>query len=467
MELRLSFIAEAAGGERAGEDVSVAGISFDSRAVRAGQLFIPIRGAHSDGHDFVGQAVAAGASAFLWERRRALPKDWTAIPHVLVENSVRALQDSARAWRERLELKIVAVTGSNGKTATKEFVAAVAASAFRTTRSPGNANSQVGLPKTILEMPPDTQVAVLEMGMSEPGQIARLCRIARPDIGIITMVGEAHLAYLGSREAIAQAKWELVSSLAHGGTAIIPDDEPLFAGLKAPDGVRVVRFGETPAADVRMVNYVPEGIAGGEVVLQNGGRFILRAPGRHQARNALAALAAGDALGVPREQALAALGTVDMERLHLGVVRLGRNTTLIDDAYNAAPSSMQAALRLLRDTAADIRMAVLGDMAELGTDSERMHEDIGAAAGDLDFVFACGRFSARYVAGVRKADAQSGARALEAQTWEELVDPLWERICAAEADGRSAVVLVKGSRSAGMERIVAALVQRAAAARTD
>ena len=467
MELRLSFIAEAAGGERAGEDVPVAGISFDSRTARAGQLFIPVRGEHSDGHDFVGQAIKGGASAFLWERRRALPKEWADLPHVLVEDSVRALQDSARAWRDRLAPKVVAVTGSNGKTATKEFVAAMAASVFRTTRSPGNANSQIGLPKTILELPSDTQVAVLEMGMSEPGQIARLCRIARPDIGIITMIGEAHLAYLGSRQAIAQAKWELVSSLAPGATAVIPDDEPLFTDLEAPDGVRVVHFGETPAADVRMVSYVPAGIAGGEVALQNGDRFLLRAPGRHQARNALAALAAGDALGVPRKQALAALCAVDMERLHLSVLRLGRHTTLIDDAYNAAPSSMQAALRLLHDTAADVRMAVFGDMAELGPGSERMHEDIGAAASDLDFVFACGHFSASYAAGVRKAAAQSGARAWEAKTWEELVEPLWERICAVEADGRSAAVLVKGSRSAGMERIVAALVQRAAAARTD
>ncbi len=461
MELRLSFVAEAAGGEQAGGDATVGGVSFDSRSAAAGDLFVPVMGAHSDGHDFVGQAVQAGAAAFLWERRRPLPEALEAVPHVLVEDSVRALQDSARAWRDRLSVRVVAVTGSNGKTSTKELVAAVSATVYRTAHSPGNANSQLGLPRAILELSPDVEVAVLEMGMTEPGQIARLCEIARPDVGIITMVGEAHLGYLGSRAAIARAKWELIAALKPGATAILPDDEPLLRGLPTPDGVRVVRFGETDDADVRMTGYAANGSAGGAVTLEGGERFFLPVPGRHQARNALAAIAAGDALRIPRERALAAFGGVRAADLHVTVARLSTHVTIINDAYNAAPSSVRAALDVLRDSGADVRVAVLGDMLELGPDSGRMHEEVGASARDIDHVFVCGSFAADYAKGVRGGAGLTRGSVVEVGTWEEIVDPLWDTLRSRESAGQSVAVLIKGSRSAGMERIAQALERRA------
>ncbi|MCY0874841.1 MAG: UDP-N-acetylmuramoyl-tripeptide--D-alanyl-D-alanine ligase [Firmicutes bacterium] len=450
---RLSFVAEACAGELSGNDVTFAGVVTDSRQDVAGRLFIPLSGPSFDGHDYCQTAMEQGAAAFLWQRDRELPPALAGQPHVCVNDALVALQKLAAAYRRGHRAKVVAVTGSNGKTSTKDLVAAVLATRYKTYKTPGNLNSHIGLPLCILDWEPDVEVAVLEMGMRGRGQIAELCSIARPDIGAITIIGEAHLELLGTRAAIAAAKWELIASLPMGGLAVLPDDEPLLAPLAVPSGVGVKTFGQTPKADLQMVSYQPLG-QGSEIVVAGLGEPVrLPTPGVHQGRNALIALLIAAHMEIDLMTAAHALAHAELTGQRMSVQECGL-VTVIDDSYNASPVSMQAGLQVLKDIDCDKRVAVLGDMLELGENAVSMHEQIGDALAEygVTALVAVGDLATAYA---RRAQASGVSVIASVATAHDAVLPLLRYLAAQE--GQRLALLCKGSNRMGLGTVAKAV----------
>ncbi|MCY0869969.1 MAG: UDP-N-acetylmuramoyl-tripeptide--D-alanyl-D-alanine ligase, partial [Firmicutes bacterium] len=373
----------------------------------------------------------------------------------LVDDPLAALAALARAWRRRVGARVVGITGSNGKTSTKDMIATALAVRLRVHRTDGNLNGQIGVPLTLLACPHDAQVIVLEMGISVPGEMARLCAIAAPDIAVITMIGEAHLAQFGTVERIAAEKWGIVQALPPGGLAVLPYDCPPLAGRSLPVGVRVRTFGEDLGADVRMTAYEQTATGARALLPDAGMELILPVAGRHLATNALAALVVADELGVVRAEAVAALRRLQLTGARMAMMRDDRGRIWINDAYNSAPASVLAALAVLRDLPVGRRIAVLGDMLELGEESVRMHEQIGRAAAlaGVDDLLSIGVYAVHVASGASAPQAQV-AVSIAADV--DDARPQLERLLAA-ADGNCAV-LVKGSRKLALERLVAAFV---------
>jgi UDP-N-acetylmuramoyl-tripeptide--D-alanyl-D-alanine ligase len=455
IEVALSAAAEAMGAERTGADGLFVGVATDSRKDVSGRLFVPLVGENMDGHDFVEQALERGAAAFAWSRTRPVPPALQAWPHLLVDDTLRALAALARAWRLRVGARVVGITGSNGKTSTKDMIAAALASRWRVHRTAGNLNGQIGVPLTLLACPRDAQVIVLEMGISVPGEMARLCATAVPDIAVITMIGEAHLAQFGSVDGIAREKWGIVQSLRSGGLAVLPHDCPPLANRPLPEGVRVRTFGEDAGADVRMSAYAQTATGSRALLPDAGMELRLPVAGRHLATNALAAIAVADELGVARADAVTALRRVELTGARMEMVRDKRGRIWINDAYNSAPASVQAALTVLSELPVRRRIAVLGDMLELGEESARMHAQIGRAAAlaRVDDLLCIGAYAADIADAARATQANVAvcATADVAAARKEL-----ERLLDG-ADGDCAV-LVKGSRKLALETLVAAFV---------
>ncbi len=437
------LVAAPAGGDAEGPS----GAGVDTRTLAAGELFVGLRGEREDGGARAGQALVAGAWGVLVspEHAHALAGDGGGAGVVLAHaQPLDALHALARAWRRELRAQVLAVTGSTGKTSTKDILAAILAAQLRTVASPENLNTEIGLPLVVLGAPAGTQALVLEMGMRGAGQIAQLTAIAEPDVAVIVSVGPVHLEQLGSVEAVAAAKAELIAGLAPGATAVLPAGEPLLAAHRRAD-VLTVTFGE--GGDVTLVTE-GEDARDGEVLVRAGGDLLRLRPSFRQAhnlRNLLAAVAAAGAVGVrPQGELEVAFSSLRGERLELpgGVV-------VVNDCYNANPMSVRAALDDLARTAPGRRVAVLGDMLELGPRELEFHREIGAfaARSGVDLLIAVGpRASAMRdeFPGELHAVADSGAAA---QTLRELL-----------RDGDT--VLVKGSRGVGLQRVAAALVAR-------
>ena len=391
---------------------------IDSREVLLDDLFVGLRGERDDGGRFAAGALEAGAWGVL------VGPEWEDVPGpgavLVAEDPLVALQSLARAWRRELGVPVIGITGSVGKTTTKELTAALLAAQRHVHASRANFNTEIGLPLELLAAPADAEVLVLEMAMRGPGQIAELAAIAEPDVGVITNVGPVHLELLGSVENIARAKAELLAGVRPGGTAVIPADEPLLEGL-VPDGLGVVRFGDEP---------LPEGLS-------------LPFDSAHMLSNARAAVAAARAVGVEPS------GAVDWvpPALRGEVVELPGGARVLNDCYNANPLSMRAALSDL--SAHDVtgrRIAVLGDMLELGPDERALHREIGAAVADagVDVLVTVGPLAAAMLEafdGEGHAVADAGEAAALAA---DLVEP-------------GDVVLVKASRGVGLEVVAEAL----------
>lgn len=443
LNLRLSEIALWTRGSLIGADAPVRGVCTDTRKLGGGELFVALQGERQDGHDFVAAAAAHGAAAALVARKVDAP-----IPQVLVTDTLLALGDLASAVRAQRRARVIGITGSNGKTTVKTLTASILARHGRTHVNAGNFNNEIGLPLTLLEMPEDAEYAVLEMGAGKPGDIAYLAAIARPEIGLVNNIAPAHLERMGSLEGVAGTKGALYQALPGDGIAVINADDAFagfFAGLAGTR--RVLRFGLDHAADI-----------GAEIrALGAASDFVLNTPqgatevmlplaGRHNVMNALAAASIACALGVPLatireglEQAPTVAG-----RLLRYVTRAG--WTLIDDSYNANPGSTAAAIATLALEAGQPWL-VLGDMAELGPDAERLHGEIGTLArrSGIARLYTVGRLS-------RAASAAFGAGAEHFADQPALVAALR----AALKPG--VVCLVKGSRSSAMDRVVAALL---------
>lgn len=429
-----------------GADVKVtAPAVLDGRQARPGGLFVAFAGEHADGHDFADQAGAAGAVAVLGSRP-------TTLPTVVVQDTRAALQALAALVLARLRsgLTVAAVTGSQGKTSTKDLLAAVLAAAAPTVATTGSLNNELGVPITMLRADPATRFLVLEMGARHRGQLADLTRLVAPDLAVITNVGRAHLGKFGSRGAIARAKGELVQGLAPGGTAILNADDPRVVAMRALTDGPVLTFGLAEHADVRVLDPALDRLARPTFTLRTPdgtARIALPLLGAHQAVNAAAAVAAGLAAGVPLERAAGALAEASLSRWRLELRELGCGAMLINDSYNAHPESMLAGLDTLAAVDGRRRIAVLGAMLELGEDSAAEHRAVGEyAAARADLVLAVGE-TARPIA------AGACDRGLALADNAAAVDRLRGRL------GSGDVVLVKASRGARLDEVAAALAE--------
>lgn len=457
--MTVAEVARLVGGqlERGGAEAVLRGVAIDSRVVAPRMLFVALSGTRTDGHRFAHEAFERGAGAVLVSQPAVEVGGGTAV--IRVPDTLRAFHRLARAIRDRRPLRVVGITGSVGKTSTKEMAVAVAARAFRTARSPENWNTEIGIPLVLANLPDDREVVVLEMAMRGPGQIRELVEIAGPEIGVVTNVGESHLDFFPSREALAAAKGELIEGLSERGCAILNADDPLVWGLRHRTRARVLSFGldrgEVHAEDIR-----PLPARGSTFRLATPGGAVpvtLRIPGRHAVQNALAAAAVGLALGIDGAAIAAGLAQAAPLPMRLETFQIG-GTVLLSDVYNSSPQSVVAALDAMDEVDGDFRVAVLGDMRELGTHTVEAHRRIGLeiARRRVDLLIAFGPLAAELAAAAREAGGRHEApplRVVHTERMEEVVDLLRRTLVPRS------VVLLKGSRAMAMERIVSALLR--------
>ncbi len=456
IEFSLTEVAAAVGGEltgaASGATARVTGsVTVDSRTVGAGDLFVALPGERVEGHDFVAAAVAAGAVGALSTR-----PDAGGAPVVVVADPVVALGRLAHAVHERLTgLTTVGITGSSGKTSTKDLLGQVLGAVAPTVSPPGSFNNDIGLPLTVLTADTGTRHLVLEMGARGPGHIARLCAVARPDIGVVLNVGSAHLGEFGSAEGIATAKGELVEALTAEGTAVLNADDDRVRGMAPRTRGRVVLTGTGPDADVRATDVVLDDAARASFTLHAAGethRVSLQVVGVHQVANALSAAGAALAAGLTPAQVAAGLGTASSRsRWRMEVTVRPDGVTVVNDAYNANPESMRAALAALASLGGTRRVAVLGAMGELGPGADDEHTRLGAeAVAQVDLLVAVGPDAEKIAAGAaaqphRGESVHVSDRAAARQVLAGVLRP-------------GDVVLVKASRSYGLELLAADLL---------
>jgi UDP-N-acetylmuramoyl-tripeptide--D-alanyl-D-alanine ligase len=461
--LSLAEVAELTGGALTGPDgARVTGkVTLDSRTVAPGDLFVAVAGERVDGHDFLGAAATAGAVAALSARAD------DALPTVVVGDPVAALGRLAAGVHTRLTaggLRTLGITGSSGKTSTKDLLGQVLAAAGPTVSPPGSYNNDIGLPLTVLDADETTRFLVLEMGSRGPGHIARLCGIARPQVGVVLNVGSAHLGEFGTPEGTAAAKGELVEALPADGTAVLNADDPRVLGMAPRTVARVLTTGRAAGAAVRAADVTLDDSARPRFTLVAAGEehpVALQVVGEHQVANALSAAGAGLAVGMPPAQVAAALTAAGpRSRWRMEVDRRADGVTVVNDAYNANPESMRAALAALTGLPADRRIAVLGAMGELGADAPAEHERLGrdAAAAGVDLIVAVGPDAV----GIADGAAAAGRRAGEESV--HVPDRAAARELLSEVLRPGDVVLVKASRAYGLELLAADLLTAGAGA---
>lgn len=445
--LLLNEIADMCGGTLHGSSMPlVRRISKDTRTILSGDLYLALRGENHDGNLYAGDAAAKGAAAVLLDDPAALKKLPEGYPAIVVENSLTALHRLAGAWRDRLAIKVACITGSSGKTSTKEFTAAVFSVRYRVVRTEGNLNNHIGLPLSILSASSADDAAVWEIGMNHPGEIAPLAALARPDLAIVTNIGVAHIEYLGSREAIAKEKGMLVEAVNRNGAVILSAEDDFTPALAARTKARVITAGLTSgavtASDVTMDT------EGCHFILKSAGESVpawLPTPGLHMVKNALLAVAAGLEFGLSLEECAEGLASARVTGGRL-VRRTIRGVTLLDDTYNANPDSMEAALMTLAAlSTAGRRIAVLGGMGELGSHAEAGYRRVGlAAAKTVNTLITVGPETTPLLESAREAGLQVH------ETPDTAAAAALLRELAREGD----LVLVKGSRGARMERVI-------------
>jgi UDP-N-acetylmuramoyl-tripeptide--D-alanyl-D-alanine ligase len=428
--------------------------SIDTRTLQGGELFVPLPGLNADGHQFVGSALAGLAGGSLVLEGHAPEESWirSGKPLIVVKDPLRALQALGRHCGARAGIPVVAVTGSNGKTTTKEMIAAVLGARYRVHKNRGNLNNHIGVPLTLTRLTPDHQMLVLEMGMSARGEIRELALLARPGVGVLTNAGAAHLESLGTVDEVARAKSELAESLPRDGLLVLNADDERLWKLNKDRPVAMKSYAlENQEADLVPARMSLTAQGGARFALQDGTEVRLRLLGRHNVRNALAAILVGDRFQVPRAEAAAALQAMRPEHHRLELLD-AKGIYVLDDVYNANPASMREALLLLGtiETRGE-RRAVLGDMLELGPDAERFHEEVGRQ------VPAGARL---YVAGAFAGAVEAGARAagLPASRITRFVSVPEMAAAVAKDAGAGDLILVKASRGMRLEQVVERLV---------
>jgi len=457
-------IADAVGGSLFGVSDAAApvvtSVVADSRETVPGSLFVAVAGERVDGHDYAGSCLAAGAVLVL-SARPLNDDDGVPMPCVVVDDPVLALGRLA-AWyrRERLQARVVGVTGSSGKTSTKDLIARVLSSSAPTVSPRGSFNTEVGLPLTILTADETTRFLVLEMGMRGEGHISYLAECASPDIGVVLNVGSAHLGLLGSREALARAKSELVRALSPSGVAVLNGDDPLVRAMSEVTPARVVTFGESSSSDVRATDVRIDDRARPSFTLTLQGDagaapISLQLSGEHYVSNALAAATVGQIAGLSIEQIADALRAAEIDnRWRMEIRESSQGVTVINDAYNANPESMRAALKSLAAMAAGRRTwAVLGEMRELGDASVEEHDGIGRLAVRLDISrLVCVGEGTRVMHLGASSEGSWGEESIHVPDIEAAIALLEENVTSGD------LVLVKASRAIGLERVAEALL---------
>ncbi len=448
--LTLGDVAMGASGRVGGADAerTVTGVSIDTRTLKPGQLFVAIAGPNFDGHDFVGQAVERGASAVMAHRDLPAPPG---VPVVRVGDTTQALKNLARHVRLQAGIPVAAVTGSAGKTTTKEMLAALLGVRGDVLKTEGNLNNQYGLPLTLLRLAPTHRFAVLELGMSAAGELSELSAIAQPDVAIITMVAPVHLEFFESVDAIAAAKAEILEGLGADGAAVLNWEDPRLRRIGERHPGKVLWFGRDRACDVSAENWRGT-VHGMRFDMRIGGKTLdvaLPLPGPHFLMNFLAAAAAAHRMGIGAEEIAEAATHIKAAKSRGEVTRLAQGVTLLDDSYNSNPFAVEAAVIALGMAAKGRRVVFLGDMLELGPSGPDLHRETGEKLhGHADVVVGVGKLGRLICEGARKAG---------------IADTHEFEDSAAAAAGASAIVragdavLVKGSRGAKMERVVEAL----------
>jgi UDP-N-acetylmuramoyl-tripeptide--D-alanyl-D-alanine ligase len=432
----------------------IAGFAIDSRQIAPGELFIPFRGEKTDGHRHIVDALNWGAAGSLVERgAESLPKVPEGALLIEVEDSLTALQQIAAWYRKQFALTVIGITGSSGKTTTKDYLAGVLSSRFRVLKTEGNLNNEIGLPLTLLKMEENHQVAVLEMGMSAPGEINTLCQIANPSMGVITNIGEAHIELLGSIEAIEKAKGELLDYLGSGGVAVLNGDDPrlLKLGERYPGKVYYYSFNQGDIEGLELSQRGENSFFRVRFPNKSEGWFQAPLPGRESVSDALAALTVGYILGLSLPEMQKGLETSQTSAGRLKVYHTVDDLVVIDDSYNANPSSVKAAVDVLYELGGRNSVAVLGDMLELGFTAQEAHQEIGRylAESGVTYLITVGELM-QTAAGEA---LQAGMTVFSYRSHGEALRRL-EKLPL----GQGWHILVKGSRGMRMDQIVTALM---------
>ena len=454
IRLKLSEIIEATGGKLLSGDssITVAEISTNSRKISNDCLFLALKGERFDGNDFIADAFENGAVAVLTDRD---PGNIPGKSLVKVGDTLKALHDIASYIRDRFAIPFIGITGSVGKTSTKEMIACALGAKYNVLKNEGNYNNEIGVPLTIFRLEPGHEAAVIEMGMSGFGEIRALTRFVRPQVGIITNIGMSHIEKLGSRQDILRAKLELLEGLQPDGLLILNGDDVLLSGVKGLLDVRTVSYGLEESADYQAYNIRSRGEKGIDfnIVLDGKEHTVhVPAPGVHNVYNALAALAAGRELHIPAETLIGGIAGYSPGNMRLNIIK-SSGLTIINDAYNASPQSVKAAIDVLNEIEANRRIAVLGDMLELGSWSTDAHKETGeyAAGSSTDLIITVGEAAAHIADGAIEAGLPRSGIAVLANN-DEAVRYLRNIIRQGDA------ILVKGSRGMMMEEIVDSLI---------
>ncbi|WP_068782523.1 UDP-N-acetylmuramoyl-tripeptide--D-alanyl-D-alanine ligase [Paenibacillus sp. GM2] len=457
MKRKLADIAAMCGGQVANvedNNLIIHGVITDSRHIQQGCLFVPLSGERFDGHAFVADSLASGAVAALWERSKGNPPG----PAVLVDDALEAMQLLAKSYLAAVGAKVVGITGSNGKTTTKDLLYALLATTYKVHKTGGNYNNHIGMPLTILAMPEDTEVAVLEMGMSGRYEIEFLSKLAEPEVAIVTNIGESHLEQLGSRLEIARAKLEILSGMKTGGLFVYNGDEPLITEVLAdpntpkPEQLHTLTFGVNGNDDI-----YPSGIMfleQGTLFTPNVGETPLELPllGEHNVVNCLAALAVARHYGVVEADMKEGLKHAELTGMRIEIVKGANGVTILNDAYNASPTSMRAAVNVLHKMkGCRNKIAILGDMLELGEDEVQFHQEVGEylTTENTDLLFTFGRLGKEIAVGAKKHLALDNIYAYDDKS--ELIHKLISVLHPKD------VVLVKASRGMKLEEVVEAV----------
>jgi len=426
-------------------DLQMEGVVIDSRNVVTGNLYIPIIGERVDGHSFVKQAIASGASCVFWQKD--IPDMPTDIPVIIVDNTLTALQKLAIAYKDELQMKVIGITGSNGKTSTKDILASILATSYKVHKTPGNFNSEFGMPLTLLMAPVDTEIVVLEMGMRGLGQIKLLSDMAKPDVSIITCIGEAHIEELGSRHNISIAKFEITSGLNDEGLFVFHGDEPLLLDRinESKPNFKMISFGDKATNDFYPTSIDVEDSGMTFTIAQSDITFKLSVLGKHNVMNTLSAIATARHFGVSYENIKKGLANVETSGKRMEILHANNGLMIIDDTYNSSPTSVRATLELLYSlTGYGKKIVVLADMLELGDETINYHSFVGADidAKKIDTLLTFGPLSRHTSYASKVANTKHFDDKVALATY------------LKEISSKNDVCLIKGSRGMALEDVI-------------
>ncbi|GAB1475178.1 UDP-N-acetylmuramoyl-tripeptide--D-alanyl-D-alanine ligase [Bacillota bacterium] len=451
-------IVKAAGGRlvMGNPEAIISGVSIDSRTAGFGTVFFALKGERTDGHEHIADAVKAGCQAIVAEREEAVPLEpgEDNIPvFIIVPDSEKALQDLAAWYLSQFEISKIGVTGSTGKTTTKDMLHCILSMKYKTVCNKGNFNNLIGLPLSVFDVDRTTEAAIFEMGMDRPGEIHRLAEIVRPDVAVITNIGISHLERLGSRENILKAKLEICDFMNEGNTLVINGDNDLLSGISGNKGYKVLRAGTKEDADICIMEAKDMGERGISFRLGRGeesGEFRIGAPGLHNCMNAALATGAAMCTGAGMEDAVAGLANYSGTDGRLKIIS-ARGTKIIDDTYNASPDSMKAAIDVLAALKGTRKIAILGDMFELGDDEEKYHREVGEYASQkaIDVIISVGKNSEH----ISLAAKERGGQAFHFVSKDMLINVMAQWVRKGDA------ILVKGSRGMAMDEIARKLTE--------